>query len=792
MAASKLKPRMTLQEVLRTEGIINKQRLWWYIPAMMLTVVVIALMVRSYSHGVFVYVGSDSLDNAFTPMGNVEWSKHSIYTYREYVKLSNRVVKDYSDLIDKATSSASSNNNSTMRKEFYEIPRNCMEWFTNNLFANITEVKYTDPTFARKVLEFFHLDNYAPANTIVDDLINEPIDATFIVNNILACGKRNRALYAWACEAEMFGYSINSSENVNAVHVVTYMAVLSRIAAESTRSHTFAEDVVYHIREEIVSKHKYSIYREEYDDANRIVELYAHMRRRSDQSVDSVAIRTRNTRLERGIQVSLLSSVYTQETHTPTNSMVGLSLAHYLTHRGQTITVDTDEGQSLYWPVGIPWAQDAISWDLNVVLERSGEAIATLLSPTTMCVNSNAAYDTVTRPSSSARDFITLSGYASYFTIAGLYTSSNILNFTTNTQPSYTANFGTSNLRNMQTRVTKEGDIDSMRRRFPVDTTSGFKFSSLDSWRMIRAVLLFGSVLLLGWGSEIVTTLWLLKQPEEEMDVHEGVFFVNWHTHSKQEKQQQGEQKAQRKVSSSSTKEEEVSQYRLMGVWRLAQLAFPLCLSIAILSESVFGLPFLIIGLWKFGFPETVSNLILCMRTRACGETITNLDAIPKFCNGFGTLLHHSAAAWYAVVIITRIYTPYMYPLEYFSFSLPLIVQHWFTILKYVNTMLYGIVEISLEIWFEIEAFSSLTKLQYWHEICVLCTMIVAHWLYWIAAFLSLYLTFKKASTTDDIRRDSVALFKDAANKRSLDYYVDLDDKRPASPSASPYNECEV
>ena len=40
--------------------------------------------------------------------------------------------------------------------------------------------------------------------------------------------------------------------------------------------------------------------------------------------------------------------------------------------------------------------------------------------------------------------------------------------------------------------------------------------------------------------------------------------------------------------------------------WHAAQLAFSLFLTVALFAHSAIGLPFLVLGLWKVGFPETV------------------------------------------------------------------------------------------------------------------------------------------------------------------------------------------
>ena len=42
------------------------------------------------------------------------------------------------------------------------------------------------------------------------------------------------------------------------------------------------------------------------------------------------------------------------------------------------------------------------------------------------------------------------------------------------------------------------------------------------------------------------------------------------------------------------------------------------CMSVALFSESPFGLPFAVVGFWKFGFPETMS----CPPCMWVGESI--------------------------------------------------------------------------------------------------------------------------------------------------------------------------
>eukprot|EP00966_Prymnesium_polylepis_P171529 3965794-Prymnesium_polylepis.1 len=46
-------------------------------------------------------------------------------------------------------------------------------------------------------------------------------------------------------------------------------------------------------------------------------------------------------------------------------------------------------------------------------------------------------------------------------------------------------------------------------------------------------------------------------------------------------------------------------------IWHLAQLSFSLMLSVAFTATGGYGMPFLAVGLWKFGFPETVNCLVM-------------------------------------------------------------------------------------------------------------------------------------------------------------------------------------
>eukprot|EP00039_Didymoeca_costata_P006981 m.95117 g.95117 ORF g.95117 m.95117 type:complete len:645 (+) comp13478_c0_seq3:39-1973(+) len=579
------------------------------------------------------------------------------------------------------------------------------------------------------------------------------VDASWVVHDIISCGKHNNALVAWACEAQQNNMRLSTIPFSQNVEVITYMLVLSQLVKECVNNQAFASDIIYHIRERINNNCEPTEYNEKlsqlYHNANHDMEFFSHSRRKPDTVLTPTSMYLRNTALERSVQMSLLEKVHSRECCHSGSALVGLSLSHYIFQRGYTAEVESGINRKYTWPLGISWAHDIISWNLELTLSEPislREQLSTLMSPTTMCASIDHG-----SPDGYARDFHTIAGYSNFLTVAGLLQNSPLFSpLTNNTRNiSYDRLFGNSNIKYMQTRMVTKDDMNNMRLHFPAKTST-FKTAGYESWKVIRSALLFGSLLLLGWGSEIVFSLWLLKQPEEQdIDMFDDTEFIM-----------------------ATGGFDEASRYRIIGIWRLAQLAFPLFLSISLMGESVFGLPFMVVGLWKCGFPETVTNMIQCMRTHVCGHPIGHIEAFAKFCNGIGTILHHTAVAWYAVICITGLYTPHLFPNEWTSIALPLLIQHWFTIVKYISVPLYGACEFALEVWFEIEAFSLLNRLTYYNELVATSALLFAHWLYWTAGFISITMMMLEKIVqkpdTPKPKRESIDRFMDASKKRTM------------------------
>ena len=68
-----------------------------------------------------------------------------------------------------------------------------------------------------------------------------------------------------------------------------------------------------------------------------------------------------------------------------------------------------------------------------------------------------------------------------------------------------------------------------------------------------------------------------------------------------------------------------------------------------------------------------------------------------------GTVLHHSASALYVASVVTGLLPTNRFVLQV---TLPLLVQHWFVLLKYNYILAYVVVETILEVWFKWTAFT--------------------------------------------------------------------------------------
>ena len=94
-------------------------------------------------------------------------------------------------------------------------------------------------------------------------------------------------------------------------------------------------------------------------------------------------------------------------------------------------------------------------------------------------------------------------------------------------------------------------------------------------------------------------------------------------------------------IGKSNLDEEQIDVY-----WRVAKASFPLMISCAVLSHSRVGVLMYTLGMWKFGFPETISYAVLALQQKSRVMMALNLVT------GVAMFSHHvGSTVIYAMVI---------------------------------------------------------------------------------------------------------------------------------------------
>ena len=173
------------------------------------------------------------------------------------------------------------------------------------------------------------------------------------------------------------------------------------------------------------------------------------------------------------------------------------------------------------------------------------------------------------------------------------------------------------------------------------------------------------------------------------------------------------------------------------ALWRFAQLLFPLLLTTTLglaIQANYLALPVMVVGLWKFGFPETLMYMYLALF--ASDESWFQRSA--DLMNAIGLIVHHGALALFMSLLLVSVIPPSRYVV---IGSLVLIMQHWFVLVKYANVPVYVVIELALEFWFE---WIVISEFQYyrsihWTAAWLPATMLVAHWLFLGAGAIELF-----------------------------------------------------
>jgi hypothetical protein len=195
--------------------------------------------------------------------------------------------------------------------------------------------------------------------------------------------------------------------------------------------------------------------------------------------------------------------------------------------------------------------------------------------------------------------------------------------------------------------------------------------------------------------------------------------------------------------------------------WKFAEFAFPMVGATAFglaLHHDYMALIFLVVGTFKFGFPEILTYMNAALYLTDPQKKEGRYLWISAFLNSVGLITHHSACAFFVGMMLNFVITPDRYII---GPVLLLLMQHWFALLKYVSFPVYVGMQLFLEFWFEWTLLSGYQFIiaNHWTAALAFGTMLVAHWMIFLAGALELALG-KKYVDEDETANTELDLFE--------------------------------
>mmetsp|Transcript_8093 Transcript_8093/g.11597 ORF Transcript_8093/g.11597 Transcript_8093/m.11597 type:complete len:248 (-) Transcript_8093:81-824(-) len=200
--------------------------------------------------------------------------------------------------------------------------------------------------------------------------------------------------------------------------------------------------------------------------------------------------------------------------------------------------------------------------------------------------------------------------------------------------------------------------------------------------------------------------------------------------------------------------------------WYLAQFLSPIT-GIVTLGLAAHGnylsLFIVVLGFWKFGFPETVATMYCALYDRS----LSNIKIICLFADSASAVVHHSSASLaipMALVGITSIDRVVL------DAILILCIQHMIVLMTYFRKCGYILLQVIVEIWFEWTIFLNYEKTisNRWTLVMVVNGDLLSHWVWFLSGSVGLFteLSEKRKSSIND--RASRTLSKPAETPGSV------------------------
>eukprot|EP00037_Helgoeca_nana_P027536 m.315771 g.315771 ORF g.315771 m.315771 type:complete len:796 (+) comp27530_c0_seq2:121-2508(+) len=614
---------------------------------------------------------------------------------------------------------------------------NCTAAFLDSLWPALATVTHTDPAAAMAALERLRLRNFRPAIRVLGSMLLEPVPVTDFLARVTSCTASNAQFVEWGCQlAGVTGLSYRQGgayiNNNSTSDFVTHMVVLETLTKAAVDGAHFAKTMVLAARTEFEAAGGRDHIIANWDGTQEAlsflldkigsIEDAAHRAQESRTRPDnarpmSAAARQYESRqIEQNLQINILeATALDMRVGLDANAYVGLSLATDVTARGslyQGLADPVDASVRVHWSLGKDWVDTYNSWNAAFVLTHfkpEKGSIAKLFIPSIVCNDQHEQAD----------QWVAARTYSLYLVAHEVRHVPVFSSPPGPPNPEYLRRFGESNLASLGVPAASSDEVHWLITSMP-STLSLAVWVDAKSWRIITCFTLWGSTMLLAWGIEIIAAA---KLSEAKASTHEPLLFAQRH-------------------------------------WMLAELCFPLFLSIAFYSRSVFGLPFLVAALWKLGCPETSAYFVAAHLRNGPDGPISTLQALGDFLTGIGTVFHHSCATLFVTSLVAGAFSAEADPDSIMAVTVPLVYQHWAVKLKHVNFVVYVGMLLVLEIWWEFEVFAALPHFRFWHEQRGMWGMLVSHWCYWLGeGLLVLSTQILRVETAAKSRRRSTGKF---------------------------------
>jgi len=595
----------------------------------------------------------------------------------------------------------------------------CIDTFFENLNS---AVAYTSPPFVKLVLTVMGLSQSEIVHRHLKELISSKQDVSTMYSRSNECLKSNAAIAEMACQIPV---AFDKVDPDFLEYMVTGAVVLDALTEAMVADLSVVSEVLQVLVDQGESKKGY------FDDITFSPERKDFFMHKYDGivislkgSLNSLATNTQRNDDDMMLQTNILEAVRLDIVNgNDANARVGIALA-----AGVGFNAFYDEHR-MHWELGEDWVAAYLSWNLAFVMSIS-------ITPSILLIPSVAC----TAVKHNGRDFIhrRILSLATSFTFISDSNKIKAIDIDDSINPQTLTNIigglkafmgidmkrlsqlaGEANLNHVVLSNPSRGQVEEMffnlcgnichgLDQWPMSRTSPMDYIDDEDYPLYISIIVWATAILTGLGFEFA--------------IYKVILNTGWTT-------------------------------ELQKKWEFAQFVFPFFATISLglaAHQNYLSLLFLVMGLFKFGFPE----ILLCIYS-AIYLKGDHWSKAKYWLSGLGTILHHSSAILVISMLVNGAIKPDRFVMDPI---LILVVQHWFVMLKYIHEPAYIVIECILEVWFEWSLISQLEVYVY-HSAWLLPTaalgMLVAHWFYLSSGFIGL---IKHHHPKEEGRRQTIAI----------------------------------